>query len=174
MYAELNERATTSAPQAGAGTNRAGQLRPRTSSSEDRGDTANSFAPVRRTNPFADIPSLYDMYQQALPPPAKLARFGMDVFSNGIGESNLLPMDMPVGPEYVVGPGDGLAIDMWGGVSQRLYRIVDREGRLALPEAGPVLVSGRTLGEVQQVQLSFIVLETSNSMEMPRGMVFWL
>jgi protein involved in polysaccharide export with SLBB domain len=150
MYAELNERATTSAPQAGAGANRAGQLRPRTSPSEDRGDISNSFAMVRSANPFADIPSLYDMYQQALPPPAKLARFGMEVFSNGIGESNLLPMDMPVGPEYVVGPGDGLAIDMWGGVSQRLYRIVDREGRLALPEAGPVLVSGRTLGEVQQ------------------------
>jgi polysaccharide export outer membrane protein len=150
MYAELNERATTSALQAGAGANRAGQLRPRTSPNEDRGDTLNSYAMVRRANPFADIPSLYDMYQQALPPPAKLARFGMEVFSNGIGESNLLPMDMPVGPEYVVGPGDGLAIDMWGGVSQRLYRIVDREGRLALPEAGPVLVSGRTLGEVQQ------------------------
>lgn len=150
MYAELNERATTAASQTGAGANRAGQLRPLTSPNEDRSDIPNSYAMVRRANPFADIPSLYDMYQQALPPPAKLARFGMDVFSNGIGESNLLPMDMPVGPEYVVGPGDGLAIDMWGGVSQRLYRIVDREGRLALPEAGPVLVSGRTLGEVQQ------------------------
>jgi polysaccharide export outer membrane protein len=150
MYAELKERATTSAQQTGASANRAGQLRPLTSPNEDRSDIPNSYAMVRRANPFADIPSLYDMYQQALPPPAKLARFGMDVFSNGIGESNLLPMDMPVGPEYVVGPGDGLAIDMWGGVSQRLYRIVDREGRLALPEAGPVLVSGRTLGEVQQ------------------------
>jgi polysaccharide export outer membrane protein len=28
---------------------------------------------------------------------------------------------------------------------------VDREGRLALPEAGPVLVSGRTLGDVQEM-----------------------
>src|SRR5229473_708690 len=48
------------------------------------------------------------------------------------------------------GPGDGLAIDLWGSVSQRLTRIVDREGRVSLPEAGPLLVSGRTLGEVQQ------------------------
>ena len=31
-----------------------------------------------------------------------------------------------------------------------MLRIVDREGRVALPEAGPVLVSGRTLGDVQQ------------------------
>jgi protein involved in polysaccharide export with SLBB domain len=60
-------------------------------------------------------------------------------------------MDLPVGPDYVVGPGDSLAIDLWGGVSSRLMRVVDREGRVALPEAGPVLVSGRTLGEVQQL-----------------------
>src|SRR5260370_15920302 len=59
-------------------------------------------------------------------------------------------MDLPVGPDYVVGPGDGLAIDLWGGVAQRLYRTVDREGRLSLPEVGPVLVSGRTMTEVQE------------------------
>ena len=57
---------------------------------------------------------------------------------------------LPVGPDYVVGPGDGLAIDLWGGFSQRFTRTVDREGRIALPEAGPLLVSGRTLGDVQQ------------------------
>jgi protein involved in polysaccharide export with SLBB domain len=58
-------------------------------------------------------------------------------------------MDLPVGPDYIVGPGDSLAINLWGGVSQRLLRAVDREGRLALPEAGPLLVSGKSLGEVQ-------------------------
>jgi protein involved in polysaccharide export with SLBB domain len=60
-------------------------------------------------------------------------------------------MDLPVGPEYVVGPGDGLSIDLWGSVSQRLQRTVDREGRLALPEVGTVEVSGRTLGDVQNL-----------------------
>jgi protein involved in polysaccharide export with SLBB domain len=60
-------------------------------------------------------------------------------------------MDLPVGPDYVVGPGDGLTIDLWGGVSTRLTRVVDRQGRVALPEAGPVEVSGRTLGDVQQL-----------------------
>jgi len=59
-------------------------------------------------------------------------------------------MDLPVGPEYVVGPGDGLAINVWGGISQRMFRIVDREGRITLPEAGPLLVSGRSLGDVQR------------------------
>ncbi len=50
----------------------------------------------------------------------------------------------------MVGPGDGLAIDLWGGVAQRISRTVDRQGRISLPESGPVLVSGHTLAEVQQ------------------------
>jgi polysaccharide export outer membrane protein len=58
-------------------------------------------------------------------------------------------MDLPVGPDYVVGPGDSLSIDLWGGISTKLVRTVDREGRVTLPEAGPVLVSGKSLGEVQ-------------------------
>jgi protein involved in polysaccharide export with SLBB domain len=49
-----------------------------------------------------------------------------------------------------VGPGDSLTIDLWGGISTKLVRIVDRQGRVTLPEAGPLLVSGRSLGEVQQ------------------------
>jgi len=50
-----------------------------------------------------------------------------------------------------VGPGDSLSIDLWGGITTRLVRAVDREGRVALPEAGPVQVSGHSLAEVQQV-----------------------
>ena len=105
---------------------------------------------VHRPNPYADSPSLYDMYVQASARRPALERFGQEVFRNGTRDSDLIPMDLPVGPDYVVGPGDGLAIDLWGGASQRLFRVVDREGRLSLPEAGPILVSGRSLGEVQQ------------------------
>jgi protein involved in polysaccharide export with SLBB domain len=104
---------------------------------------------IARSNPFADVPSLYEMYQQASPRSNATERFGMEVFRNGTRNSEMLPMDLPVGPDYVVGPGDGLAIDVWGAVSQRVLRTVDQEGRVALPEVGPVLVSGRTLGEVQ-------------------------
>ena len=105
---------------------------------------------VRAANPYKDIPSLYDMYIQATPRPAIPRRFGADVFENGTRYPQLIPMDLPAGPDYVVGPGDGLAINLWGGVTQRIYRVVDREGRLSLPEAGPIFVSGKTLAQVQQ------------------------
>ena len=103
----------------------------------------------RRPNPYADAPSLYDLYVQANSPNRKTERFGLEVFRNGTADPDILPMDLPVGPDYVVGPGDSLSINLWGSVSQRLLRAVDREGRLALPEAGPLLVSGKSLGEVQ-------------------------
>ncbi|HXC48941.1 MAG TPA: SLBB domain-containing protein [Candidatus Sulfotelmatobacter sp.] len=106
--------------------------------------------PVHRPNPYADIPSLYDLYVQAPSTDRPPQRFGTEVFRDGLRDPRSIPMDLPVGPDYVVGPGDSLTIDLWGGISTKLMRIVDRQGRVTLPEAGPVLVSGRSLGEVQQ------------------------
>ena len=103
----------------------------------------------RRPNPYADTPSLYDLYVQANARPQKVERFGLEVFRNGGADPDALPMDLPVGPDYIVGPGDSLSINLWGGISQRLLRTVDRQGRVALPEAGTLLVSGKSLGEVQ-------------------------
>lgn len=105
---------------------------------------------ARKASPYTDIPSLYDMYVQAVAHPATPRRFGADVFENGTRDSQLIPMDLPAGPDYVVGPGDGLSVNLWGGVSQRLYRTVDREGRVNLPEVGPILVSGKSLAAVQE------------------------
>jgi len=105
---------------------------------------------ARVPNPYREVPSLYDMYLQALPHPAAPRRFGIDVFENGSRDPQLIPMDLPAGPDYIVGPGDGLSVSLWGGVSRRIVGTVDREGRLNLPEVGPVLVSGKSLADVQQ------------------------
>jgi protein involved in polysaccharide export with SLBB domain len=104
-----------------------------------------------RPNPYADVPSLYDLYAQYSKRSPKLERFGEDVFVNGTGNLDELPMDLPAGPDYVVGPGDGLTVSLTGGISQRLQRVVDREGRIALPEVGAVEVSGRSLADVQRL-----------------------
>ncbi len=125
----------------------------KTSNSASSEFSTAALEPVRmvhRPNPYADVPSLYDLYVQAAAPVQHSRRFGLDVFQRDRANTGALPMDLPVGPDYVVGPGDGLSIDLCGGVSQRLFRTVDREGRLLLPEAGPLLVSGKSLGEVQE------------------------
>jgi len=107
-------------------------------------------------NPYANIPSLYDLYTQVSRRSPTAERFGMEIFSNGTGNLDNLPMDLPVGPEYVLGPGDGLNIELWGGVAQRLQRVIDREGRVALPEVGSIPVSGRPLGEAQRIVQSVL------------------
>jgi polysaccharide export outer membrane protein len=105
---------------------------------------------VRRPNPYTDVPSLYDLYVQAPARDIPPERFGTAVFRDGLRDPRTIPMDLPVGPDYVVGPGDSLNIDLWGAVSAKLIRVVDRQGRVTVPDAGPLLVSGHSLGEIQQ------------------------
>lgn len=112
--------------------------------------TSEQRAFRREPNPYASVPALIDLYQQAPAPTGKLERFGANVFADGSGNFDELPMDVPVGPDYVVGPGDGINLEMWGSVSRRIALVVDREGRVSLPEIGTVQVSGKTLAQVQQ------------------------
>jgi protein involved in polysaccharide export with SLBB domain len=107
-------------------------------------------------NPYADVPSLYDLYEQVSTRSPVLQRFGFDIFRNGTGNTENLPMDIPVGPDYVLGPGDSLTIELWGAVSQRLQRVVDRQGQVSLPEVGTVQVAGRNLGDVQHMVQSVL------------------
>jgi polysaccharide export outer membrane protein len=115
----------------------------------DREADVNPVKMVRPANPYSDIPSLYDMYVQAAAWQRPAERFGLDVFRNTMNQPDIVPMDLPVGPDYIVGPGDSLAIDLWGSVSQRMIRLVDRGGRVALPDTAPLLVSGKSLGDIQ-------------------------
>jgi len=103
--------------------------------------------------------SLRDLYTQLPEQGGQLKRFGSDVFLHRDGfETNQLapsgretPLDVPAGPGYVVGPGDSLSIDLWGGISHSFVQPVDREGSIALPESGAVQVAGLTLERVRGV-----------------------
>ncbi len=111
---------------------------------------------VQKSTPF-DLQSLRDLYVQIPGDNPPLKRFGADVFLNRLSSAvsrgiagRDSPLDVPLGPDYVVGPGDKLTIDLWGGVSQAITRTVDRDGRILLPEAGEIEVAGLSLGKVQR------------------------
>jgi protein involved in polysaccharide export with SLBB domain len=92
-----------------------------------------------------------DLYTQVPDQSSSLKRFGADVFlSRGMGAKQV-PLDLPVGPDYVLGPGDSVNINLFGGMAQQFTRSVDREGRVMLPEAGPIVVAGFTLEQAQTV-----------------------
>jgi len=95
------------------------------------------------------MPSLQDLYTKVPSGGGGLQRFGSDAFLFGTGNANELPMDLPVGPDYVLGPGDSLIVNMWGGQSSRLERMIDRQGQIELPEAGTIMISGLTIAQAQ-------------------------
>lgn len=117
----------------------------------DRRPTTDVPLFTSRPNPYGKNPMLADMYSQVSPDKPLLQRFGASIFRTSTGNGSDLPMDMPVGPDYVIGPGDGLKIELWGGIAEALERVIDREGKVALPEVGTVQVAGLTMGEAQSV-----------------------
>lgn len=105
-----------------------------------------------------DLQSMRDLYVQIPADTYRLERFGADVFVNrsasatgrGISAKDI-PLDVPLGPDYVIGAGDKLTIDVWGGATLTIVRTVDRDGRVLLPEAGAIQVAGLALGKAQDV-----------------------
>jgi protein involved in polysaccharide export with SLBB domain len=102
-----------------------------------------------RLSPYAGLLSLRELYSQFSAAERKLRRFGSDTFVLGTGNANQLPMDLPVGPDYVLGPGDSLVVNLWGPQSSRLDRPIDRQGQIALPEAGTITIAGLTIAQAQ-------------------------
>ena len=117
--------------------------------SED--ESSNEPLMLHRPNPYPKLPSLQDLYSQFPSSETKLKRFGSGVFRYGTGNATDLPMDLPAGPDYVLGPGDGLVLNLWGSISQRLNRTVDRQGQVALPEAGTITIAGETITQAQEM-----------------------
>ena len=123
-----------------------------TAASEQRFDDS-SLNPrtVAQPNPYPNLPSTKALYTQFPNDDKGLKRFGSDIFRPDAVGLTQFPMDLPAGADYVLGPGDTVTLDIWGGVSQKLAQTVDREGRIALPEAGPVVVAGLSLAQAQKL-----------------------
>jgi protein involved in polysaccharide export with SLBB domain len=119
-------------------------------------NTSTDAPKVHRQDPPYNLQSMRDLYAQIPEQSRPLKRFGSEVFLDRTNMSvqrgtigRDTPMDVPVGPDYIVGPGDALAINIWGGVALSLTRVVDREGRILLPEAGSLDVAGLPLQKAE-------------------------
>lgn len=115
------------------------------------GAAQRSGAPqaTSRPNPYRGVPSLDELYKQYSAKSGDLERFGSTFFSNKSAVTERSVMDIPLGSSYILGPGDELSLNLSGAISSRMNRTVDREGRISLPEAGTLLVAGRTLADAQ-------------------------
>jgi protein involved in polysaccharide export with SLBB domain len=103
-----------------------------------------------RLAPLAVAPTPLTEFQQIVAESTGRVQpiFGANLFNTP--PSTFAPVDnIPVTPDYVIGPGDELRIQIWGQVNQSGSFVVDRTGSIALPEVGTVHVAG-----VQFSQLS--------------------
>ncbi len=77
-----------------------------------------------------------------------IRQFGYDLFRQP--PSTFAPADrIPVGPDYVLGPGDGLRITIWGNIEGQWNVVVDMDGKITLPKVGTIGVTGLTFGELK-------------------------
>ena len=112
-------------------------------------DTNGNPQLLHRSAPM-NLLAMRDLYTQVPDQNSSLKRFGSDMFLSRGMLSKQVSLDLPVGPDYVLGTGDSINISLWGGLAQQFTRVVDREGRITLPEAGPLVVAGFTLEQAQR------------------------
>ena len=75
-----------------------------------------------------------------------LEPFGYDIFEPNEASFDP-PMTGPVPPDYVLGPGDTVRVQLFGNVNGIYEFDVTRDGILNLPEIGPVTVAGLPFSE---------------------------
>jgi|SRR5579863_55583 len=125
-----------------------------------------ALSPIERS--FSTPVSPAGQVASELALPRSLKQFGYNLFYSPA--TTFAPvLDVPVGPDYVLGPGDTLVVNVWGFLEQSLQVTLDREGKIFLPKVGPVSLWGLSLQEAkllieQQLSRSFSKFQVSISM----------
>lgn len=78
-----------------------------------------------------------------------LRQFGFDFFEEG-AEGFFPDMQALVGPDYIIGPGDTLLINVWGSFEGAFQAPVGRNGEIVLPRVGTISVWGQPLSRAHE------------------------
>ena len=87
-------------------------------------------------------PGEFEKYVQQLPDGRDVRRFGANlVTDDAIASATQDPLPSVPG-DYVIRPGDEIALTIWGSVDANLQLTVDRAGHISVPRVGSISVSG--------------------------------
>lgn len=79
----------------------------------------------------------------------EIKQYGYNFFE--LPSSTFVPAELAqVGPDYVLGPGDSLIIQMWGMTNEVLKLALTRDGRINLPKVGVLYLWGMNLGDAEK------------------------
>ena len=79
--------------------------------------------------------------------PKSLTRFGSQVFQN---IPQISASQLPVAGEYIIGTGDKLLLNIWGAINSQYELVVDRDGKIYIPQAGEVAVAGLSINAARK------------------------
>lgn len=79
----------------------------------------------------------------------ELQQFGYELFQRGMRAEDLDHVSVPA--DYEIGPGDTLVVQLYGKRNVEYTLVVTREGKLLIPEFGPMTVAGLTFAEVREL-----------------------
>jgi hypothetical protein len=79
----------------------------------------------------------------------ELKSFGYEFFQEAAVKVLTEREDIPIPMKYVIGPGDEVKILMWGRTNAKYDLPVDRDGKITIPQIGPVIVAGMTYEQIQ-------------------------
>jgi protein involved in polysaccharide export with SLBB domain len=100
-----------------------------------------------------------------------LSQFGQSILSsprgatgrggaseNSLGDEQKPLQEGPVDPRvYLLGPGDVLGVDVWGAASIGFLLKVDAEGKVLIPDSGPLAVAGMSLEDARDLIKSTVL-----------------
>lgn len=99
---------------------------------------------------------------------SNIAQFGYQLFA-GTPNTFSPAADIPVPPEYVLGPGDELQMQFYGSRDDSMNLVIDREGVIELPKVGALTLVGLSFVQAkaliaEQVRQKMIGVTTSVTM----------
>ena len=76
--------------------------------------------------------------------------FGREIFDNA--PPLIEPVvDASVGPDYIIGPGDNLIVELWGKLEAAYNLVVDRDGKVFISNIGAIYVYGLSFTQLQNL-----------------------
>lgn len=118
-----------------------------TNQSNDQNNTQQQNSIGERTEPEREKLTDEERFK---PKTDELKPYGYELFA---GEpTTFMPSENAAVPDtYIVGPGDQLKINFYGKESDSFEVIVDREGRISIPDLSPVEIAGLTFAEIKEL-----------------------
>lgn len=109
-------------------------------------------APVLRTRPSTETVSRFEQFisgESVSSVSTSIRQFGYELFKDAAVFSP--SANVPVGPDYVIGPGDEIKITIWGKIEGAWRAAVDRDGNISLPKIGVLGITGLTFHQLTEL-----------------------